>query len=248
MFGAEAPPNPPLLRGRGTPNHVVVSVMKMCGFRVRHLAASLNQISSNVFFPTHACFRGVVMADEVDVAAITADLYKILKPLEAADRKKVVRAALTLLDDNVDVSPHTRSSTSTPIHADDAADGFSSKVKIWMQKNGVTAEHISNVFHIDNNVAEVVAGHAPGKNAKEKTINAYVLTGLTQFLTSGEPKFEDDAARTICKSLGCYDNTNHATYLKGKGNVLGGSKAVGWTLTAPGLVQAAVMLKEMAPT
>src|SRR5262245_33425634 len=88
--------------------------------------------------------------------------------------------------------------------------------------------------------AEVIC-HVPGKNKKEKTINAYVLTGAASLLSSGEPTFTDKSAREVCSDAGCYDANNHAHNLDGKGNLFSGSKKTGWTLTAPGLTHAATL-------
>ena len=46
--------------------------------------------------------------------------------------------------------------------------------------------------------------------------------------------------------MGCFDGSNHALYMKGKGNVLGGSKDAGWTLTGPGLKAGAELVKKLA--
>ena len=87
---------------------------------------------------------------------------------------------------------------------------------------------------------------SPGKNGKEKTINAYVLTGVSAFLQTGETKFDDKTARDVCKTMGCFNEGNHAYYLKGRGNVLGGSKDSGWTLTGPGLKLGAELIRNLA--
>jgi hypothetical protein len=115
-----------------------------------------------------------------------------------------------------------------------------------MKQNGVTEDNLSHVFHIDGGAAEVIAGEAPGKSDKEKTLNAFVLTGLAEFLQTGDPKFDDKAARALCKKLGCFGEGNHATYMKDRGNLLGGSKEGGWTLTGPGLKAGAELIKGMA--
>jgi hypothetical protein len=113
-----------------------------------------------------------------------------------------------------------------------------------MKKYSVTEEQLGHVFHGQN--AEVIAAEAPGKNAKQKTINAYVLTGVSSLIATGEATFDDKTARAVCKSMGCMNETNHATYMKDKGNVLGGSKNAGWMLTGPGLKSGADLVKELA--
>ena len=87
---------------------------------------------------------------------------------------------------------------------------------------------------------------APRKTGKEKTINAYVLTGISAFVHTSEPKFDDKTARDVCRAMGVFSESNHAYYLKGKGNVLGGTKDSGWTLTTPGLKLGAEIVKGLA--
>ena len=69
------------------------------------------------------------------------------------------------------------------------------------------------------------------------------MTGLAEFLRTGEAKFTDKAARDICRKLGCYDANNHAVYIKRPGNILSGNKDAGWTLTGPGQKAATELVK-----
>jgi hypothetical protein len=73
-----------------------------------------------------------------------------------------------------------------------------------------------------------------------------VLTGISQLIATGDPKFDDKAARAVCKSMGCLDESNHTYNMKGKGNLLGGSKDSGWTLTGPGLKSGAELVKGLS--
>ena len=75
----------------------------------------------------------------------------------------------------------------------------------------------------------------------------YVLTGIARLLATGEPSFDDKAARAACKNLGCLNETNHASYIKDRGNRMTGSKETGWKLTAPGLALGAALIKEIIP-
>jgi hypothetical protein len=87
---------------------------------------------------------------------------------------------------------------------------------------------------------------APGSSTKVKTINAYILTGISKLLATGEAKFDDESGRAVCESMGCFDKTNHSKFVKEKGNVSGGSKGSGWTLTGPGLKSGADLIKALA--
>jgi hypothetical protein len=174
-----------------------------------------------------------------DIPAVTTELYNLLKPLDTSERKRIIKAALTMLgDDTVDIETKK---TSEP---EDQDSTLPAKAKAWMKKYDVTEEQLGHVFHTDGG-AEVIAAVAPGKNVKQKTINAYVLTGISSLISTGEAKFDDKAARQVCKDMGCLSETNHATYVKEKGNVIGGSKNAGWTLTGPGLKAGADLVKEL---
>jgi hypothetical protein len=109
----------------------------------------------------------------------------------------------------------------------------------------VSAEQLAHIFHIDGETVDIIADTSPGKNQKDQTINAYVLTGIGEYLKTGEAKFTDKAARESCKKMGCFGETNHSTYLKRPGNIMSGSKESGWTLTGPGLKAAAELVKGM---
>ncbi|MBI1359014.1 MAG: hypothetical protein GC155_01895 [Alphaproteobacteria bacterium] len=119
-----------------------------------------------------------------------------------------------------------------------------SRVVLWMKQNDVSTDELSEIFHIAGGEAQLIVGDMPGRNNKERTLNGYVLAGLSQFLVSGDPTFTDRFARDLCSSAGCLDLTNHARYLNGRGNEFTGSKERGWALTAPGLKRAAAIIKE----
>ena len=180
-----------------------------------------------------------------DVTAITTDLYKLLEPLEAGDRKKVIKAALTLLGEEADVEPDR--SKKRDEEESGGASMLPAKARMWMRTNGITQDQLGHVFHIEGGTVEIIAAEAPGKNGKEKTISAYILTGISALLQTGEAKFDDKAGRAACDRFGCYQGNNHATILKDKGNVLSGSKDAGWTVTGPGLKAGAELIKGLAP-
>lgn len=89
----------------------------------------------------------------------------------------------------------------------------------------------------------MIASEIPGKSDREKTINAYILTGVGHFLATGSTDFADSAARKTCTDAGCYGKGNHATYLKAKGSSFTGTKDSGWKLTSPGLKAGADLIK-----
>jgi hypothetical protein len=167
---------------------------------------------------------------------IVGEIVELLTPVSSEERKRIISASLLLLGDSPIVE--------TPVEDEQpAAASTSGTAKTWQKQNQITAEQLGQVFHNDNGNIHVIMGEMPGKNSREKTINAYVLTGIAQLLTSGEPKFTDKDARKLCSSAGCYDSTNHTKAMQAKGNLFTGTKEKGWTLTAPGLKHAAKLLK-----
>jgi hypothetical protein len=167
-------------------------------------------------------------------------VVEVLSPLSSEDRARVINAALALLGD---VKPKTTLHGPDETIAGDLEVGaMPPRAKAWMSQNGVSAGHLQQVFHIVNGEAEVIAT-VPGRNKKEQTYNAYILTGLGQLLLTGSAAFTDKAARSLCEASGCYDSANHAAHLKDKGNEFTGSKDKGWNLTAPGLKRAAELVK-----
>ncbi len=187
-------------------------------------------------------------ASKSEIPTVATKLHDLLYPLDSAKRKLAIRAALTMLGDDGDVVGEEKSKKGNKErHSDDddaAFDGgLHARAKAWKKSHQVSDDALSQVFHVENGAVEIIVSAAPGNNAKAQTINTYVLTGIAKLLETGDSKFDDKLARANCKKLGCYNEANHASYMKDKGNVLGGSKAAGWTLTAPGLKAGAELVK-----
>jgi hypothetical protein len=165
-------------------------------------------------------------------------MIELLTPLSSEDRQRLVGATLTFLGENSAISKRADGS-------EDAVDEGSlpPRASTWRKQNGLSMEQINQVFHIIGDKVEVL--EVPGASNKEKTINAYVLAGLGRYLVSGDPRFDDKFARDVCSTAGCYDGTNHSTILKTRGNLFTGDKGAGWTLTSPGLKQAADLVKAL---
>lgn len=171
---------------------------------------------------------------------IVGKIVDLLTPLSSEERGRVISASLTLLGES------TTSDTSNK-GDEGAVNNATGKAKTWQKQNSITTNQLGHVFHDDNGKIDVIVGEMPGKDKKEKTLNAYLLVGTAQLLISGDAKFTDKEARALCSSSGCYDGANHAKTLKGKGNWFTGSKEKGWILTAPGLKHAATLIKTIAP-
>jgi hypothetical protein len=181
-----------------------------------------------------------------DLPTIASELYKLLEPHEPDVRDRAIKAAMVMLGGNLQVNAlNERVSPEVP---DEDQDGppLAAKVKSWMRAHGITHDQLGHVFHLVGGASEVLPSESPGKNGKEKTINAYVLAGVAAFLQTGEARFDDRTARDVCKAMGCFNEGNHAYYLKGRGNVIGGTKDAGWMLTGPGLKLGAELIKNLA--
>jgi hypothetical protein len=179
-----------------------------------------------------------------DLPTLTTELYKLLEPHEADVRQRAIKAAMVMLgsDPQAAAAPVTVDAPDE----DQGGPALPPKVKGWIRTHGITGDQLANVFHLDGGASEVLPTEAPGKNGKEKTVNAYVLTGISAFLQTDETKFDDKTARDVCRAMGCFNEGNHAYYLKNRGNVLGGTKDSGWTLTGPGLKLGAELIKKLA--
>lgn len=181
-----------------------------------------------------------------DMKTLVTGLYDLLESADPADRKKAIKAAMTMLGDEIaglDEKESKGGAGAGDDGADDDNSEFSAKARTWMSRNKVTAEEIAHVFHVDGETVDVIVDTVPGRNQKAQAINAYMLTGVAEFLKTGDAKFTDKVARETCKKLGCYAETNHSTHMKKPGNVLSGSKESGWTITGPGMKAAAELVK-----
>jgi hypothetical protein len=183
------------------------------------------------------------MAAKPKITDVMSKVVGLLTPLDSNERHRVVQAAFTLLGESQPDVSGSRGSKDSDGKED--FQGFPPRAITWMRQQGLSSAQLQQIFHIQGGQAEVIASEIRGKGQKGKTINAYVLQGLRGLLSSGEPTFDDKAARQLCKHLGCFNNANHAVYMKGKGNMWIGSKDTGWRLTTPGLKQGADLVKEM---
>lgn len=175
---------------------------------------------------------------------ITGQIVDLLTPLSSEERQRIVAASLMLLgEQSLKASTAAKGTSAEATDDEPEASALSGKAKTWQKQNGLTASQLSQAFHTSGDKTDVIVGDMPGKNKREQALSAYVLTGIAQLLSTGEPTFTDKDARALCTSAGCYDATNHAKALANKGNWFTGTKDKGWTLTAPGLKHGATLIK-----
>lgn len=193
------------------------------------------------------------MSEEKSVSKLVVEavpkLVHLLEPLSPDDRQRAIAATLVLFGQSFLTSGDSagkKEGTTEVQH--DLGDDLSPKAVAWAKKNGVTRELLDHVFAIDSDSVDVIAGSMPDTGKRKQTVQAYILCGLASFLKSGENSFADADARAVCNKVGCYDMANHGAYIKGFGNLIHGSKGAGWKLTNPGLIEAAQIIKRLAPT
>ena len=175
------------------------------------------------------------------VADVTTKVTNLLLPLSSEDRQRVMKATFALLGEDVVAFEARGNATTTTVTPSGGGQYVNPKVANWIRTNALTATQLDQVF----DGGEVIDLNVPGKSAKQKTINTYVIEGIASFLTTGEPTVDDKKARELCGKVGCFNSANHSVYMGDKGNVLSGSKAGGWRLTGPGLTSGAQLIKEM---
>lgn len=185
------------------------------------------------------------------IAEIAGKMVTLLEPLESQERQKVINASLTILGEAPSealgsrASGDARQTTDGDDKSGQGLSGLPAKANNWARQNGLSTAQLEQVFDITGADMTVIASEVPGKSKKEKTHNAFVLQGISRLLASGDPAFDDKAARKLCEDLGCYDAANHSTYMSDKGNLLTGSKKLGWKLTAPGLKHGADLVMQL---
>jgi len=174
-------------------------------------------------------------------ADITGKIVKMLTPLKSEERQRIVNASLILVGEPL--INLTKDDEGQKLGEDIV--NLPPKAQVWFRQNSLSMEELQQVFLMNDGNIEVIISEIPGKGNVQKTYNAYILTGIAKFLSSGDACFDDKSARALCEASGCYDRINHATNLKKKGNEFVGTKNKGWTLTAPGLKCGAALIKEL---
>jgi hypothetical protein len=178
---------------------------------------------------------------EADTTTALTKFIEILKTVKSKERRRTVEAAMTFLGEEVKPTPERRPSAAAG--GSDEVDGdYPAAVSKWMKQNGITADELDRVFHFKD--GEFVIHDVPGGSNREKTLNAYNLTGLGTFLTTNNRTFGDASARSLCETVGCYDPNNHANTIRLNGPPeFNGSKKKGYTLTNVGMKRGVELVK-----
>jgi hypothetical protein len=178
---------------------------------------------------------------------IVNEIYALLEPIGSDERQRVVSSVMTLLGEVA--TPKGKGESHDA--GDDDADGsggvpLGKRAKRWFNQSELTAEMLEPIFHHEDGKVQIIASEVPGKGKKRQTKNCYLLEGARCLLEKDEAKFAEADVVALCKDLGCHDSANHAANRKSLGNIVTGTKDSGFTLPAPGLKEAAALIKEMA--
>ena len=181
------------------------------------------------------------------VVGVVPKLVQLLEPLSADERQRAISAVMVIFGEPNVNAPGVDPQKGVHEILRDVGEGVSAKASSWMQKNALTREQMDHVFSIESESIEVIAAKMPETGKRKQTVQAYVLCGISSFLTNGDPTFNDAEARELCIKVGCYDGPNHSNYTTGFGNLVTGSKDSGWKLTNPGLSAGAQLIKQLTP-
>jgi hypothetical protein len=183
-------------------------------------------------------------------ADVLTQIIKVLTPLKPEDRRRTVAAAMLFLGETampaLAANGPTEDKATTAATAGTEDGNYPAAAGRWITQYGISEEEIDRVFHFNIKAGTFDILDVPGKSKREQTLNTYVLAGLGRWLMSDERTFDDGTARGFCEKLGCYDNANHAAYLKNhRGGEFSGDKGKGYMLTNMGLKRGAAIIKEL---
>jgi hypothetical protein len=171
-----------------------------------------------------------------------------LEPFDSDERKRIIKAALTVLGEDTPAAaaPAVEKPASNEEPFSSGMENIHPAAQRWMKTYSITREELEQVFHIEAGGASVLNVQLPGTNKRTNSHYTYMLAAVAGLIGSGEAQVDDKSARALCGTLGCYDSPNHATTMEHIGNLMNGSKANGYKLTAPGQREAATLVKKIA--
>lgn len=177
---------------------------------------------------------------------VLTTIIKALEPLTSEERQRTVGAAMLFLGEATLPKQHSASGDPQDDSSGDSESGYPLQVAKWMKQNAVSAEALEEVFHFNQDGTFDLL-NAPGKSKKDQTLNTYILTGLGKYLSTSanERTFDDAMALKFCKKIGCFDESNHARYIKNRPEFTG-DRSKGFSLTNPGVKRGAALVKEAA--
>ena len=201
-----------------------------------------------------------------------AQIYAVLKPLDAVARTRVLSYVLSRLGvdlkpgfsekEKSDEMPHgrkfdsldqaidestTKPKTEAALDDDENNDieGISPVAKKWMRRTGLPGEKLSALFSLGVDEIDLVARSVPGQNTKERLHSLILLEGIASYLGTGVARVDYSKLKLAMQHYGIDPGNNISTYLKGFAAECSGSVSAGFTLTARGMNSATELVKEM---
>ena len=176
----------------------------------------------------------------------TKQVYEILRPLPVEEQTRVISGTLGMLGH----APLGRltSSFAPEDERENAINGreFGPNARRWLKQHTVTGDLLAEVVDLTGDDIVLIASDIPGSTMKEKTANCYLLVGVCSLLQNDEPEFTDARAVEFCRFAGAYDSNNHTANRKSIGNRISGDRKTTLKLTAPGLRDAATVIRKIA--
>jgi hypothetical protein len=185
--------------------------------------------------------------EQAIVPLAASQLYPILASLTPEDRLKATRAVLAMFGETLVVdAPSDTVAHSETFAGTEGEPVLGSAARRWIQQQGLTMDALAEVFDFSDGNVVLLAADLPGSSKKDLTVNSYLLAGIAALLRKDEPTFGDDEAVTYCKIVGGYDQNNHTSNRRSIGNRITGDRRHGFRLTAPGLRDAAMIIKALS--
>jgi hypothetical protein len=196
--------------------------------------------------------------EDKEIVAI-AEVYDALKQLDAGAQQRVVEYVAKKLGISVPLAESTDAFVDQGVQrltgaqdagrgavSEDDLAGVSPIAKKWMQRNGLTADQLSQVFSIGGDEIDLIAKKVPGKSARARMRSVFLLEGVAAYLASGAARFTHEKVKEACLHYNAYDVNNFAANLRELAAEVSGGKESGYTLTQRGLAGATEIVKELA--
>lgn len=140
---------------------------------------------------------------------------QVLAPVSAALEQKTPKAAAPPADES-DTESHSASLPATGVQpqvgggSDIALSDLHMKTRRFIDKGGLTLEHINNVFYKEGGSYELLITDFGATTMAEGQIRIALMQALQNALVDGDFKTTVDAVRQECKLRKCHDQSNFA--------------------------------------
>lgn len=148
------------------------------------------------------------------------------------------------LAESTEIPPARDSDAIADLDSSDDSDGINPVAQKWLRRNGLSAKSLETIFSIGGDEIDLISESVPGGSSKKARMKSVaLLTSAAAYLASGAARVTDEKLREALRHYDAYDATNFASYLKGLGAEVTGTRENGYTLTPRGMASAATLLK-----